>query len=90
MKFDEIMNYIQDFLNNTPEDIYDFSCELEGLLGEYYDVMRNEQPEATRILNNETPDICATGEPGMSLQEIEEFKRKLRIEYEKALKAVRR
>lgn len=89
MKFDEVMNYIRDFLDNTPDDIYDFSCELEGLLGEYYDAMRNEQPEATRILNNEIPDICATGEPGMSPQEIEEFKEKLRIEYEKALETVK-
>lgn len=88
MKFDEVMNYIRDFLDNTPNDIYDFSCELEGLLGEHYEAMRNEQPEATRILNNEVPDICATGEPGMTKEEIEEFKRALRKEYEKALRAV--
>lgn len=86
--FDKIMNYIKDFLDNTPSDIYDFSCDLEGMLVRHYDEMHNEQPRATEILNNETPDICATGEPGMTLEEIEEFKRQLRIEYEKALKAV--
>ena len=62
--FKKTMDYIKDFLDNTPDDINDLSCD-------------------------ETPDICATGEPGMKPEEIEEFKRKLRIEYEKALKAVK-
>lgn len=86
--FDKIMNYIKDFLDNTPSDIYDFSCDLEGMLIMHYDEMYNEQPKATEILNNETPDICATGEPGMTPEEIEEFREKLKAEYEKALKAV--
>lgn len=86
--FEEIMNYIKDFFNNTPEDIYDFSCNLEGMLVRHYDEMHSEQPKATEILNSETPDICATGEPGMTPEEIEEFKRQLRTEYEKTLKAV--
>lgn len=86
--FEKIMNYIKDFLDNTPEDIYDFSCDLEGMLVRYYDEMHSEQPKATEILNDETPDICASGEPRMTREEIEEFKRQLRIEYEKALKAV--
>lgn len=86
--FEKIMDYIKDFLENTPEDIYDFSCELEGLLIIHYDEMYKEQPRATRILNEETPDICASGEPGMKPKEIEEFKRELEIEYNKVLKAV--
>lgn len=86
--FEKIMNYIKDFLDNTPEDIYDFSCDLEGLLVIHYDEMYSEQPKATEILNEETPDICASGEPGMSLEEIEDFKDRLRTEYEKALKAI--
>lgn len=86
--FEKIMNYIKDFLDNTPEDIYDFSCDLEGMLVRHYDEMHTEQPKATEILNEEMPDICASGEPGMTQEEIEEFRRQLRIEYEKALKAV--
>ena len=86
--FDKIMNYIKEFLENTPNDIYDFSCELEGLLVEYYDAMYKEQPRATELLNNETPDVCALGEPGMKPAEIEDFKRKLKIEYDKAMRAV--
>lgn len=86
--FEKIMNYIKDFLDNTPDDIYDFSCDLEGMLVRHYDEMHTEQSKATEILNDETPDICASGEPGMTPEEIEEFKRQLRNEYEKALKAV--
>lgn len=86
--FKKIMNMIKDFLENTPKDIYEFSILLEDALVDDYDKMYDEQPEATIILANETPDICASAEPGMTLEEIEEFKRKLKIEYEKALKAV--
>lgn len=86
--FNKITNYIKDFLENTPDDIYDFSCELEGLLIVHYDEMHEEQPRATEILNDETPDVCALGEPGMKPEEIEDFKRKLKIEYDKAMKAV--
>ncbi len=86
--FDEIMNYIKGFLDNAQEDIYDFSCDLEGMLAAHYDEMYKEQSEATKILNNEIPDICATGEPGMTKEEIEKFKYALRIEYERALRAV--
>ncbi len=86
--FDMIMNYIKEFLNSTPKDIYEFSCELEGMLVAHYDEMYREQPTATKILNDEIPDICASGEPGMKQREIEEFKRKLKIEYKKALSTV--
>lgn len=86
--FNRIMNYIKEFLENTHVDIYDFSCELEGLLIVHYDEMYEEQPQATEILNDEAPYICASGEPGMKPEEIEDFKRKLKIEYDKAMKAV--
>lgn len=86
--FDKVMNYIKDFLDNTQEDIYDFSCNLEGMLVLHYDEMHKAQSKATEILNNEVPDICATGEPGMTKEEIDEFKCALRKEYEKALNAV--
>lgn len=82
------MDYIKDFLENTPSDIYEFSVILEDALVDEYDAMHDEQPRATEILADETPDICASAEPGMKLEEIEEFKRKLKIEYDKAMKAV--
>lgn len=86
--FDKIMNYIKEFLEDTPKDIYEFSIILEDALVDEYDAMHAEQPRATEILAEETPDICASAEPGMKPKEIEEFKRKLEIEYNKALKAV--
>lgn len=86
--FKKIMDYIDDFFKNTPKDIYEFSVVLEDALVDDYDEMHEEQPKATEILANEIPDICASAEPGMKPEEIEEFKGKLRIEYEKVLKAV--
>ena len=86
--FRKYMNYIRDFLENTPEDIYEFSIILEDALVDEYDAMHAEQPRATEILAEETPDICASAEPGMKPEEIEKFKRKLEIEYKKALKAI--
>lgn len=86
--FNKIMNYIKDFLENTPEDIYEFSVILEDALVDDYDEMYEEQPRATEILADEVPDICASAEPGMTLEEIEVFKEKLEKEYTKALKEV--
>lgn len=85
--FEKIMDYIKDFLENTPEDIYEFSIILEDALVDDYDEMYSEQPRATEILADETPDICASAEPGMKPEEIEKFKAALKKEYEKALKA---
>lgn len=50
--------------------------------------MYEQQPEATKVLADEVPDICASAEPGMKKEEIEAFKCALRKEYEKALRAV--
>ena len=86
--FNKIMNYIKDFLENTPDDIYEFSVVLEDALVDDYDEMYKEQPRATEVLADETPDICDSAEPGMKPKEIDEFKRKLKMEYDKALKAI--
>lgn len=86
--FNKIMNFIKDFLENTPDDIYEFSVVLEDALVDDYDEMYKEQPRATEVLADETPDICASAEPGMKPEEIDEFKRKLKMEYDKALKAI--
>lgn len=86
--FEKLMAYIKDFLENTPTDIYEFSVILEDALADDYDELYKEQPKATEILADETPDICASAEPGMKPKEIEEFKKRLEIEYQKALDAV--
>lgn len=86
--FEKIMNYINNFLKNTPDDIYEFSIVLEDALVDDYDAMYKDQPNATDVLAEEVPYICASAEPGMTQEEIEEFKRKLKIEYDKAMEAV--
>ena len=86
--FKKVMKQIEDFLEHTPEDIYEFSILLEDALVDDYDKMHEEEPRATEILANETPDICASAEPGMKPTEIEEFKRKLKREYQKAKQAM--
>lgn len=86
--FKKVMEYIKDFLEHTPGDIFAFSITLEDMLVDDYDAMHAEQPNATEILADETPDICASAEPGMKPKEIEAFKRRLEIEYKKAKKAI--
>lgn len=86
--FEKIVNYIKDFLENTPTDIYEFSVILEDALVDDYDEMHKEQPKATEILADEVPYICASAEPGMTREEIAVFKEKLLKEYDKALKEV--
>lgn len=86
--FEKIVNYIKDFLENTPADIYEFSVILEDALVDDYDEMHKEQPKATEILADEVPYICASAEPGMTREEIAVFKEKLLKEYDKALKEV--
>lgn len=83
--FDDVMKKIADFLENTPKDIYEFSIWLEDTLVDDYDAMAAEQPEATYLLGQEVPDICASAEPGMKAEEVAEFKRQLKVEYDKAL-----
>ena len=87
--FKEMMEQIEEFLENTPKDIYEFSIILEDMLVDDYDEMYTEQPEATEILANETPDICAAAEPGMKMAEIEAFKSQLEKEYQRAKQAMR-
>ena len=43
--FKKYMDYIKDFLENTPKDIYEFSIILEDALVDDYDAMHEEQLE---------------------------------------------
>lgn len=88
-KFDEVMQYIKDLLDKTPDDIYEFSILLEDALVDDYDEMYKQQPEAMKVLADEVPDICTSAEPGMKKEEIEIFKEKLRKEYDRAKKCIR-
>ena len=86
--FKELMNKIGDFLDYPPDDIYEFSVSLEDTLTDDYDELHEEQPGATEILASEVPYLCAEAEPGMTVDEIEDFRERLKTEYEKAQKAM--
>jgi len=64
--FKEMMEQIEEFLENTPKDIYEFSSILEDMLVDDYDEMYEEQSEAMELLASNVPYICATAEPGMN------------------------
>lgn len=87
--FKEMMEQIEEFLENTPKDIYEFSIILEDMLVDDYYEMYEEQPEAMELLASNVPYICATAESGMKPAEIEAFKSQLEKEYQKAKQAMR-
>lgn len=87
--FDEVMKKIGEFLDNTPDDIFEFSLWLEDALVEDYETMEKEQPQAAYLLSQRIPDISASAEPGMKMADIMEFKKMLREEYDKALTLVK-
>lgn len=58
--FKEMMEQIEEFLENTPKDIYEFSIILEDMLVDDYYEMYEEQPEAMELLASNVPYICAT------------------------------
>ena len=87
--FKEMMEQIEEFLENTPKDIYEFSIILEDMLVDDYDEMYEEQPEAMELLASNVPYICVTAEPGMKPAEIEAFKSQLEKEYQRAKQAMR-
>lgn len=87
--FKEMMEQIEEFLENTPKDIYEFSIILEDMLVDDYDEMYEEQPEAMELLASNVPYICATAEQGMNPAEIEAFKSQLEKEYQRAKQAMR-
>lgn len=87
--FKEMMEQIEEFLENTPKDIYEFSIIFEDMLVDDYYEMYEEQPEAMELLASNVPYICATAEPCMKPAEIEAFKSQLEKEYQRAKQAMR-
>ncbi len=84
-KAEFVLKAIRSYLDGTyPEDeTYPFHLELEmELLLENYDEMYNENKEVTLLMNEDIPDVCnSVGEIS-----VDEFKRQLAGEYEKATK----
>ena len=53
--FKEMMEQIEEFLENTPKDIYEFSIIFEDMLVDDYYEMYEEQPEAMELLASNVP-----------------------------------
>ena len=84
----KVIRMIKDFLDNN-YDPKEFSYDLPNKLVDLYDQMEKENKPITLLLNDDLPDICSwydtdSDEEGC-LNEIQ-FKEKVKIEYEKALK----
>ena len=77
-----ILQMIQIFLDDENPDAFGFSIQLEDMLYDYYDEMKNENLAVTEILNEELPDICASYEQGVDLKK---FKEQIRREYMRAV-----
>lgn len=76
----EVIEMIKNFLVGNYEPLA-FSYDLPDVLINKYDDMLKENEEVTKILNEDLPEICAEYEEGMDIQE---FKTKVKKEYEKA------
>ena len=76
------LNTMRDFLNGKYDPL-DFSYGFPDFLVEYYNAMYAENPEITEILNDNMPEICAEYELDAP---DEDFKKKVRIEYERAIR----
>ena len=80
---DEVLNMIKNFIDGKT-DPDEFSVILPDVLIQKYDEMLEENKQATDILNENLPDICAEYEPGM---DADYFRKAVQKEYEAALKA---
>ncbi len=63
------LDMMKRFLNHEIEQ-FSFSINMEKFLVDHYDEMYQENPGLTEFLNEELPDICATGEPGEDFPEM--------------------
>lgn len=81
----EALEMIKSFLEDDGEDAVSFSIALENYLCDSYDVIAKENPEVADALCEELPEICASFETGA---DVNEFKKKIRTEYRKALALV--
>lgn len=82
---EQAFKMIDDFLNGN-YDALDFSYDFPDYLIEKYDIMEKENKHINDIFNDNMPEICAEYEIGESP---EKFKRKIKAEYDRILKAVR-
>jgi hypothetical protein len=80
-----VLDTINEYLSGkyTGNKTYPFYLELEKeLLYDNYEEMYKENKEITEFLNEEIPELCAMVSDEIG---IDEFKKRLKVEYLKAL-----
>lgn len=82
----QALQMIDDFLNDKYDPLK-FSYDFPDFLIDKYEVMEKENKTVNDILNEDMPEICAEYELGANP---EEFKRKVKEEYERSLNHMRR
>lgn len=82
---EQAFQMINDFLNDKYDPL-EFSYDFPDFLIDKYDIMENENIMVNSILNDDMPEICAEYEMGA---DSDEFKQKIKSEYERALKVAK-
>ncbi len=82
---EQAFQLIRDFLNDKYDPL-DFSYDFPYFLIDKYEIMETENKAVNDIFNEEIPEICADYEMG---EVPDDFKRKIREEYERALQAIK-
>ena len=82
--FKEMMEQIEEFLENTRKISTSSQSSLKICWWMIMMRCTENSQRQQKILANETPDICASAEPGMKPAEIEVFKSQLEKEYQRA------
>ncbi len=80
---EQAFRMINDFLNDKYDPL-EFSYDFPDFLIDKYEIIERENRAVNDILNDDMPEICAEYEIGANA---DEFKRKVKSEYERALKA---
>lgn len=75
---------IRELIDGKVHDVMAFSVSLEETLAFEYDQLYKDAPEATKILCEKLPEICAEVEPG---QDYSGFITKVKEQYERAIQA---
>lgn len=79
-KIQQAFNILEELLQGKYDPLQ-FSCDMEQFLFDNFSSMRQESPEVNDVLQEELPEICAEGEPGMDFTDMIE---KVEREYKKA------
>lgn len=79
---EQAFQMITDFLNDKYDPLM-FSYDFPNFMIEQYEAMEQENKAVNNVFNDDIPEICADYEMG---EPSDEFKTRIRAEYERALR----